>query len=75
MRTCILGIGLQGVWRLQRVDFESCDDNICKDIADDFPTVQPEYNNAFTLVELSLGKACSIHVSSSHKPSNKLHAY
>lgn len=56
IQTSIVGIGWEGVWRLQSFDLKSPSAIIQSEIDNEFPPFQPECYNSFVLVELTVGK-------------------
>ena len=56
MCTCIVVTGREGVWRLQHFDLDTTSDEVMAKVSSDHPPMQPEFNNEFVLVELSVGK-------------------
>ena len=55
--TSVMLTGREGVHRLQHFDFDTSDGSVQQKISADLPPMQPEYDNAFLLVELCICKS------------------
>ena len=54
VRTSVMALGREGVWRLKNLDFKSSDDDVKTHIDDPF-LLQPEEAGEYALMELQIG--------------------